>query len=35
MPRVITGYIRGVDALNRFIGRFAMYLIFVLIGVLL
>jgi len=35
MPRVITGYIRGVDAMNRFIGRFAMYLIFVLIGVLL
>ncbi|MVO18013.1 TRAP transporter small permease subunit [Parasedimentitalea huanghaiensis] len=35
MPRVITGYIRGVDAMNRFIGRIAMYLIFVLVGVLL
>jgi len=35
MPRVITGYIRYVDALNRFIGRIAMYLIFVLVGVLL
>ena len=35
MPRVITAFVRGVDALNRFIGRFAMYLIFVLIGVLL
>ena len=35
MPRVITGYIRYVDALNRFIGRIAMYLIFALVGVLL
>ena len=29
------GYIRGIDRLNRFIGRVAMYLIFALIGVLL
>ncbi|MFW8595696.1 TRAP transporter small permease subunit [Cribrihabitans neustonicus] len=35
MPRVITAYVRGIDAMNRFIGRFAMYLIFALIGVLL
>ena len=28
-------YIRAIDRLNRFIGRFAMYLIFALIGVLL
>lgn len=35
MPRVIRAYVRGVDAMNRFIGRFAMYLIFVLVGVLL
>ena len=35
MPRVITAFVHGVDAMNRFIGRIAMYLIFVLIGVLL
>ncbi|MBR9651420.1 TRAP transporter small permease subunit [Thalassovita aquimarina] len=35
MPRIITGYVRGIDAMNRFIGRIAMYMIFVLIGVLL
>ena len=35
MPRAILAYIRAVDALNRFIGRIAMYLIFVLVGVLL
>ncbi len=35
MPRIILGYIRGIDAVNRFIGRIAMYLIFVLVGVLL
>ena len=35
MPRVIRGYVRAIDALNRFIGRIAMYLIFVLVGVLL
>ena len=35
MPRLILGYIHGVDAMNRFIGRITMYLIFALIGVLL
>lgn len=35
MPKVITIFVRGVDAMNRFIGRLAMYLIFVLVGVLL
>jgi len=35
MPDVIIRYIRLIDAMNRFIGRFAMYLIFVLVGVLL
>ena len=35
MPRLITGYIRAIDAMNRFIGRLAMYLIFALVGVLL
>lgn len=35
MPRAITAFVRGVDAMNRFIGRIAMYLIFVLIAVLL
>jgi len=35
MPRVILGYIRAIEAVNRFIGRIAMYLIFVLVGVLL
>lgn len=35
MPKLILGYIRAIDAMNRAIGRMAMYLIFVLIGVLL
>jgi len=35
MPSIITKYIRAIDAMNRFIGRIAMYLIFVLIGVLI
>jgi len=35
MPRAITAFVRGIDAMNRFIGRIAMYLIFVLVGVLL
>ncbi|WP_406645364.1 TRAP transporter small permease subunit [Aliisedimentitalea scapharcae] len=35
MPRFILRYIRAIEALNRFIGRIAMYLIFVLVGVLL
>lgn len=35
MPRAILAYIRAIDAMNHFIGRIAMYLIFVLIGILL
>lgn len=35
MPRAILIYISAIDAMNRFIGRMAMYLIFVLMGVLL
>ncbi len=35
MSRPLLGYIRRIDALNRYIGRLAMHLIFVLIGVLL
>ncbi|WP_227367378.1 TRAP transporter small permease subunit [Halomonas sp. M20] len=35
MPKAILLYIHAIDAMNRFIGRIAMYLIFVLVGVLL
>lgn len=35
MPGVIRSYVRGIDAMNRFIGRITMYLIFVMVGVLL
>jgi TRAP-type mannitol/chloroaromatic compound transport system permease small subunit len=35
MPRPIVLFVRYVDATNRFIGRFAMYLIYVLGGILL
>ncbi|WP_372610166.1 TRAP transporter small permease subunit [Halomonas sp.] len=35
MPKAILIYIGAIDAMNRFIGRMAMYLIFILIGVLL
>ena len=35
MPKAIVTYVRGVDAANRFVGRFAMYLIFAMIGILL
>ena len=35
MPELVLTYIRWIDALNRFIGRIAMYLIFALVGVLL
>lgn len=35
MPRPIRAYVRAIDAMNRGIGRVAMYLIFVLMGVLL
>ncbi|EPC01421.1 hypothetical protein L861_05120 [Litchfieldella anticariensis FP35 = DSM 16096] len=35
MPRTIRLYVRFVDAFSRRVGRFIMYLIFVMIGVLL
>ena len=35
MPRAVKAYVRYVDAMNRVIGRFAMYLIFAMLGVLL
>ena len=35
MPRAIVAYVRFVDRLNYRIGRFAMYLLFVLMGILL
>lgn len=35
MPSVIKGYVRFVDGLNRRVGRLAMYLVFVMMGILL
>lgn len=35
MPQAIKTYVRYVDAANRVVGRLAMYLIFVMMGVLL
>ena len=35
MRSAMRGYIRAIDRMNRFIGRIAMYLVFVLMGVLL
>lgn len=35
MPKAIVAYIRIVEAINRALGRMAMYLIFVLVGILL
>ncbi len=35
MPEFVLLYIRAVEAVNRRVGRFAMYLIFVLAGILL
>lgn len=35
MPEIIKIYVRWVEAMNRFIGRFAMYLIFAMLAVLL
>ena len=35
MPRAIRSYVRYVDAVNRVVGRFAMYMIFAMIGLLL
>ena len=35
MPNAVKIYVRTVDAVNRVVGRFAMYLIFAMMGVLL
>ncbi len=35
MPRAIRSYVRCVDAVNRVVGRFAMYMIFAMMGLLL
>ncbi len=35
MPRAVIAYVRYVDAVSRVVGRFAMYLVFVMMGVLL
>src|SRR5919106_4660735 len=35
MPGPIKRYVRSIDAMNRVVGRFAMWLIFVMMGVLL
>ncbi|MDR1546931.1 MAG: TRAP transporter small permease subunit [Deltaproteobacteria bacterium] len=35
MPKFVVSYVRRIDALNRFVGRFVLYFIFVIMGVLL
>lgn len=35
MPKALRSYVRYIDALNRIVGRFAMYLIFMMMGILL
>lgn len=35
MPKIIITYVRYVDAVNRLVGRFAMYLVFAMMGILL
>ncbi|WP_425072760.1 TRAP transporter small permease subunit [Sagittula sp. S175] len=35
MPKALISFVRAIEAMNRVIGRMAMYLIFVLIGVLM
>ena len=35
MRRLVLGYIHGIDAMNRLIGRIIMYGVFAMIGVLL
>lgn len=35
MPKAITTYVRWVDAVSRVVGRFAMYMIFAMMGLLL
>ena len=34
MPNAIRTYVRFVDRMNRWVGRFAMYLVFVMMGIL-
>ena len=34
MPEIIKKYVRGIDAINRVVGLFSMYLIFVMMGIL-
>ncbi len=34
MPKAIQAYVRYVDAMNRVVGHFAMYLVFAMIGIL-
>jgi len=35
VPKIIITYVRSVDALNRVVGKFSMYLVFVMMGILL
>ena len=35
MPRAIRSYVRCVEAVNRVVGRFAMYMVFAMMGLLL
>ncbi|TDI55592.1 MAG: TRAP transporter small permease, partial [Alphaproteobacteria bacterium] len=35
MPNAAKTYVRYIDAMNRVVGRFAMYLIFAMMGILL
>ena len=35
MPNFVRSYVRGVDAVNRRVGRFAMYLVFAMAAILL
>ena len=35
MPKPVRIYVRHVDAVNRVVGRFAMYMIFAMMGLLL
>ena len=35
MPKIIITYVRYVDAVNRVVGKFSMYLVFLMMGILL
>ncbi len=35
MPKVVVKFVRTIDAINRVVGTFAMYLVFMMIGILL